>query len=245
MSVAAIIQARMGSTRLPGKVLADVAGDVLLAHVVARTRGTRLVDQTVVATTNAPGDDVIAALCDDRDWDCFRGSESDVLDRYYQAGLAYEADHIVRITADCPFVCPHEADRVIARHLDSRADYTHNITVWGSGMPLGTGTEIFTRSALARSWRDGHEAHHREHVDEYVGDHPELFAMERVDAPDHLRRPELRLTVDTPEDLLLVREVYGRLRRPGELIELADVIGLLDESPDLVDINRHVVQKKA
>lgn len=245
MTVVAIIQARMGSTRLPGKVLADVAGDVLLAHVFERTRRMKLVDQTVVATSNATADDAIAALCDDRDWSCSRGSESDVLDRYYQAALAYEADHIVRITADCPFVCPHEADRVIARHLECRADYAHNITVWGSGMPLGTGTEIFTRSALARSWREGDQPHHREHVDEYVGDHPELFAMQRVDAPDHLRRPEMRLTVDTPEDLHLVREVYGRLYAPGELIELVDVVTLLDESPSLVDINRHVVQKKA
>lgn len=243
MIVVAIVQARMGSTRLPGKVLEEIAGDFLLSHVVRRTLQMRLVDETVVATSDAEADEVIAALCDDRGWCCFRGSEADVLDRYVQAARAYNADHIVRVTADCPFICPHEADRVVARQLESGADYTHNITVWGSGMPLGTGTEIFTRATLERSWRDGHEAHYREHVDEYVGDHPKLFRIERVDAPPHLRRPDLRLTVDTPEDLLFAREVYARLYQPGDIVGLASVIALLDKTPELVEINRHVVQK--
>lgn len=234
----------MGSTRLPGKVMKDVVGDPLLARVFERARRMTLIDEAVVATSILAADDPIAVFCDGRGWSCFRGSELDVLDRYFQAALTYHADHIVRITADCPFVCPHEADRVVARHLTSNADYTHNITVWGSGMPLGTGVEIFTLSTLERSWREGHQAHHREHVDEYVGDHPELFRIERVDAPQHLRRPELRLTVDTPEDMLLIREVYRRLRKPGKIIELAQVVELLDELPNLVDVNRHVVQKR-
>lgn len=243
MTVVGIVQARMDSSRLPGKVLEEIAGDLMLSHVVRRTLQMRLVDETVVATSETSADDVIAALCDNAGWYCFRGSEADVLDRYVQAARAYNADHIVRVTADCPFVCPQEADRVIARHLNTGADYTHNITVWGSGMPLGSGTEIFTRATLERSWCEGSEAHHREHVDEYVGEHPELFRIERVDAPLHLRRPDLRLTVDTPEDLLLAREVYARLYEPGEIVGLASVIALLDKTPELVEINRHVVQK--
>lgn len=241
--VVTVIQARMGSTRLPGKVLEPVSGDALLALVCERARRVGSVDETVVATSTLAADDVIAQFCDERGWNCFRGSESDVLDRYFQAAIASEADHVVRITSDCPLVCPHEADRVVRHHLASGVDYTHNLTVWGSGMPLGTGVEIFTRAALERSWREGHELHHREHVDEYVGDHPELFRIDRVDAPDELRRPELRLTVDTPEDLRLVRAIYDRLYRPAEVLELADVIALLDNSPELVEINRHVVQK--
>lgn len=243
MTVVAFVQARMGSIRLPGKVLEEIAGDFLLSHVVRRTLQMRLVDETVVATSDAKADDSIATLCDDRGWCCFRGSEADVLDRYVQAARTYNADHIVRVTADCPFVCPHEGDRVVAHQLKTGSDFAHNITVWGSGMPLGTGIEIFTRAALERSWREGHEAHHREHVDEYVGEHPRLFRIERVHAPPHLRRPDLRLTVDTPEDLLLARKVYARLYQPGEIVGLASVVALLDKIPELVEINRHVVQK--
>jgi spore coat polysaccharide biosynthesis protein SpsF len=243
VTVAAVVQARMGSTRLPGKVVEPVAGEPLLARVVERVQAMAAVARCVVATSTASRDDAIAALCAERGWDCFRGSEEDVLDRYYRAAVAFAAEHVVRITADCPFVCPHETDRVIRRHLDAGADYTHNITVWGSGMPLGTGAEVFTFATLERSWREGLAPHHREHVDEYVGDHPELFRIVRVDAPPRLRRPELRLTVDTVEDLALTREVYERLARPGELIELADVIALLDEHPELLELNRGVVQK--
>jgi spore coat polysaccharide biosynthesis protein SpsF len=242
VAIVAVVQARMGSTRLPGKVLEPIAGEPMLAHVVERVRGMELVGHCVVATSSNPADDALEALCAERAWDCFRGSEEDVLDRYYRAALAAGASHVVRITSDCPLVCPRQTDHVIRRHLDTGADYTHNITVWGSGMPLGTGAEVFTLGALERSWHDGHEQHHREHVDEYVGDHPELFRIERVEAPPELRRPELRLTVDTTEDLALMREVYDSLHRPGELIELADVIALVDERPELVELNRHVLQ---
>lgn len=240
MNVVVVIQARTGSTRLPGKVLADVAGKPLLARVAERSQRMERADEVVVATSTSPRDDAIAALCAERGWACFRGSEEDVLDRYYRAAVRHGAAHVVRVTADCPFLCPHQADRVVERHLETGSDYAHNITVWGSGMPLGTGVEIFTFAALERSWREGHEPHHREHVDEYVGDHPELFHMERVKAPTELHRPKLRLTVDTPEDLELTRQVYTRLADP---VELGDVIALLDESPELVELNRQVVQK--
>jgi spore coat polysaccharide biosynthesis protein SpsF len=241
-NVVAIVQARMGSTRLPGKVLLPIAGEPMLAHVVERARAVPGIGEVVVATSTEPADDPIADLCAARDWACFRGSEDDVLDRYYQAALTHNADHVVRITADCPLLEIDQAGILVERHLESGAEYTHNITVWGSGMPLGTGAEIFTLACLETSWRDGGEPHHREHVDEYVGDHPELFRMERVDAPEALRRPELRLTVDTPDDLAFVRAVYDRFPSEKEPA-LADVIALLDEHPELTELNRHVVQK--
>jgi spore coat polysaccharide biosynthesis protein SpsF len=241
-NVVAIVQTRMGSTRLPGKVLLPIVGEPMLAHVVERARAVPGIGEVVVATSTEAADDRIAELCAARDWACFRGSEEDVLDRYYQAALAYKADHVLRVTADCPLLEIEQTGAVVERHLESGADYTHNITVWGSGMPLGTGAEIFTLTCLETSWRDGREPHHREHVDEYVGDHPELFRMERVDAPEALRRPELRLTVDTPDDLALVRAVYDRFPS-GTLPAVAEVIALLDENPELTELNRHVVQK--
>lgn len=241
--VVVVIQARMDSTRLPGKILAEVAGEPMLAHVVERSRALRGADRVVVATTDGTSDDLVARLCAERGWPVFRGSEEDVLDRYYRAAVEHSAEHVVRVTADCPLVDPHEGDRVIRRHLESGADYSHNITVWGSGMPLGTGIEIFTLAALERSWQEGLERHHREHVDEYVGDHRELFRIERVEAAAAVRRPNLRITVDTPEDLELVREIYARLQRPGTLVELVDAVALLEREPELAALNAHVRQK--
>ena len=243
LGVVAIIQARIGSTRLRGKVLESIMGEPMLAHVVARSCAIRGVDEVVVATTIRPEDEAIVDLCRDRRWPVFRGSEHDVLDRYFRAGVSVGAEHVVRITSDCPLVCPLEGARVVQRHRETGADYTHNITVWGSGMPLGTGVEVFTMQSLETSWQDGLEPHHREHVDEYVGEHPERFRIERVVAPPRLRRPELRLTVDTPEDLALVREIYRSLYRAGRVIPLDEVIALVDQNPELLELNRHVVQK--
>jgi spore coat polysaccharide biosynthesis protein SpsF len=150
---------------------------------------------------------------------------------------------VLRITADCPLLSWEEADRVIAHHLSTHADYTHNVTVWGSGMPLGTGTEIFTFATLDQSWLDGHEPHHREHVDEFVYEHPERFRIERVEAPAALRRPDLRLTVDTAEDLDLIREIQRRLG-PERPVPLGEVVALLDGEPELARRNEHVPQKR-
>jgi spore coat polysaccharide biosynthesis protein SpsF len=244
MRVVALIQARMGSTRLPGKTLADIEGEPLLGHVVERVRSIPHVDRVVVVTSDLPGDDTIEALAADRGWHCFRGSSDDVLDRFYRAAAGVGAENVLRITADCPFVCVSETGRLIEHHLRSGADYSHNLTVWGSGMPLGTGSEIFTFASLEASWRDGKLAHHREHVDEYVYEHPERFRIDFLRAPSALHRPELRLTVDTAEDLEFTRQVYARLHLPGEVIPLGAVIELLDENPHLRDINAHVAQKR-
>jgi spore coat polysaccharide biosynthesis protein SpsF len=241
--VVAIIQARMGSTRLPGKILKPLAGRPSLAWIVERTRAIAGVDSVIVATTDRPGDDAVETLAREAGWRCFRGSEPDVLDRYYRAAIEGGARHVVRVTADCPLLCVSEAGRTVAHHLAVAADYTHNVTVWGSGLPIGTGVEVMTFAALEASWREGHEPHHREHVDEFVYEHPERFRLECVKAPPELTRPELRLTVDTPEDFALVGTLYERLSRPGHLIDLAEVIALLDAEPALVAINRDIQQR--
>ena len=243
--IATVIQARVGSTRLPRKVLMDVAGEPMLAHVVARSDAIARSDVTIVATSTLPGDDAIAELAAERGWRVFRGSEDDVLDRYLQAGREAGAEHVIRVTSDCPLVDPGEADRVIAHHLVTGADYTQNITVWGGETPLGVGVEAFTIGALEASARDGHEPHHREHVDEFVYEHPERFRLEVVPALPPLNRPDLRLTVDTPEDMALVRAIYERLHEPGRIVDLAAAIALLDSEPELVELNRHVKQKTA
>jgi spore coat polysaccharide biosynthesis protein SpsF len=216
----------------------------MLARIVPRVKAVTGVDDVLVAIPTATADDAIASLCVERGWSCFRGSPDDVLDRYYQAAREVGADQILRVTADNPLTCSEQAARLIQRHLETRADCTHNITSLGSGMPLGTASELFAFSALEVSWKEGRQPHHREHVDEYVYEHPERFRSEMIPAPPEIRRPEYRLTVDTKEDLELMRKIFGALSRPGRLISVMEVVPFLDRHADLLRINRHVQQKR-
>lgn len=243
MTVVAVVQARLGSTRLPGKVLRDLGGKPLVERVIDRVNLIEGVDQVVLATSDAPADQELVRWAADRAVACSQGQEADVLDRFWQVVRETSADHIVRITADCPLLCWDEAGRVIAHHVNGGHAYTHNITVLGSGMPLGTGVEVFTAAALESSWREGHEAHHREHVDEFVIEHPQRFPTAMVEAPSHLRRPDLRLTIDTAEDLAVIRDLLRRTL-PTDPVPLADVVALIDSEPGLVAGNRHVAQKR-
>lgn len=196
MSVGVIIQARMGSTRLPGKVLKPIAGKALLDHVLGRLSLLACPIRVVVATSDLPQDDAIAQHCLTRDVPVFRGSEADVLDRYYQCARENRFEHIVRLTADNPFTDMGELRRLIEQHLTQHNDYTHS---FGS-MPLGVGAEIFSFAALEKSAREGHAPNHREHVNEYVQEHPDVFKIGVLEIPVAKRRPDLRLTVDTEDD---------------------------------------------
>ena len=232
----AIIQARMGSTRLPGKVLMDLAGYPVLFHVVQRASqmGTDLV---LVATSSRPADDPIADLCDHYAWPCFRGSEEDVLDRYYQGACEHKAEHVIRVTADNPLVCPNQARVALSHHLSKSADYTHM-----EGLPLGAAVEVIFLPALERAWREARRPEEREHVTPYLYESG-LFKQEKFRAPVELRAPEFRLTVDEADDLELMRKIYARLYRKEEIIFLSDVVALLRSDPALASLNAHVVQR--
>lgn len=206
MTIGIIIQARMGSTRLPGKVLMPIAGRSLLDHVLGRLDMLKTGARVVIATSTAPADEAIEAFSAARDVDCFRGSERDVLDRYAACARARSFAHIVRLTADNPFTDIEELDRLIALHLRDRNDYTH---AFGQ-MPVGIGAEIFSNDALQASARDGHAPHHREHVNEYITDHPERFRIGRLVVPAAKVRPDLRLTVDTPQDYERACRIAGQ-----------------------------------
>ena len=196
MKVGIIIQARMCSTRLPGKVLKHIAGKPLLDHVIGRLAQYDQKARIVVATSDLTQDDVIAQYCLDKCVNVFRGSEIDVLDRYYQCACKNEFDHVVRLTADNPFTDIEELCRLIEQHLEERNDYTHS---FGS-MPLGVGAEIFTFSALERSAHEGDALNHREHVNEYIQENPVFFKIGVLEVGTFKCKPDLRLTVDTEED---------------------------------------------
>jgi len=194
--VGVIIQARMGSTRLPGKVLKPIAGKVLLDHVLSRLSLLAYPVEVVVATSRLPQDDAIAQHCESRGVTVFRGSETDVLERYYRCACENGFEDVVRLTADNPFTDMEELQRLIEQHLAQHNDYTHS---FGS-MPLGVGAEIFTFAALKKSVLEGHAHNHHEHVNEYIQENPDIFKIGVLEVPAAKCRPDLRLTVDTEDD---------------------------------------------
>ena len=206
MILGIVIQARMGSARLPGKVMLPIGGRPLLDHVVGRLSLLNNKAITVVATGTGIQNDVIVEHCRALGVQSFRGSEHDVLDRYVTCAQTYGLDHVVRLTADNPFTDIEELDRLIDLHLHEGNDYTHSFGV----MPIGVGAEIFTYSALAKSGREARDANHREHVNEYVQENSHIFRIGHLDVPPEKRRPEISLTVDTKEDYLRACRVADR-----------------------------------
>ena len=192
-----IIQARMGSTRLPGKVLMNIGPKTLLGHIITRlSYNISSAATVVVATSTETADDCIAEFCHINNINCFRGSEHDVLDRYYKCARDYSFNNIVRMTADNPFPDIAELDGMLSEHLANGVDYSHCFPT----LPIGVGTEVFTFQALKESWQEGALTHHREHVNEFILEHPERFITHLHNVPKTKNRPDIRLTVDTPED---------------------------------------------
>jgi spore coat polysaccharide biosynthesis protein SpsF len=237
LRIVAIIQARMGSTRLPGKVLADIGGHPMLWHVLQRTRAASSVNQAMIATTTEPADDVLVAFCEEHGVDCFRGEEKDVLDRYYKAAWESKADVIVRITSDCPMIDPEIVDKTVTAFLAERPDYASNSSV--RTYPRGLDTEVMTFAALQTAWKEAHHPYQRAHVTPYIYENPTRFRILSVTGEnDH---SSYRWTVDTQDDLDFVRTVYSRFG--GEPFRWNDALRLMEREPALVYINRSVVQK--
>lgn len=236
----AIIQARMASERLPGKVLLDVAGQTMLERVIRRVRGARLVDAIVVATSVNPLDDAIAAACAALDATVFRGSEDDVLDRFRSAARQFDARVCVRVCADSPFVDPQVCDRTIEALAtsDPPADYASNKL--RPSFPLGLDVEAFTVAALERAWRKADKRYERAHVTPYIYEHPEEFRLVPVESD--VDRHNWRWTVDTPDDLQFAREMFERLGG-GNDFSWRDAVAVVDRESTLAGINASSKQK--
>lgn len=238
MRVVSIIQARMGSTRLPGKVLMDIAGVTMLARTVSRARRATRVDEAVVATTTDPRDDAVVDECELLGVRVFRGSEEDVLDRYYMAAREHGAEAVVRVTSDCPLIDPALIDEVVGAFLDARPDYAAN-TIERT-YPRGLDTEVMSFEALERAWREAEKPHEREHVTAYIYRNPDGFRLLSVKGERDLS--VCRWTVDTPADLEFVRAVYERFGT-GDSFGWEDALKLVESEPALAEINRGVRQK--
>ena len=240
MKTLVVIQARMGSTRLPGKVLMPLAGKPALEHVIERARAAREVDQVVIATSTLPADDAVAEFCAARGWPCVRGSEDDVLARFLTALEHHPADIVVRITGDCPLTDPAMIDELVsALKNDPRGlDYISN-TQAPRKIPHGLDVEVMRADALQRAGREAAAREEREHVTPYFYRNPDLFRLGRIDPPVDLSAH--RWTLDTPNDHALLERVL--LALPPGALRWQDTLALVEQHPEWVSINSSVTQK--
>jgi spore coat polysaccharide biosynthesis protein SpsF (cytidylyltransferase family) len=234
MKTVAILQARMASSRLPGKILADIEGKPMLQRVWDRAVQIDGLDGAVVATTTLSSDDPVETFCQARGIPCFRGSVDDVLDRFYQAALQLKADIILRLTADCPLLDPVVSSRVLRELGTSSCDYSSNALQ--PTFPDGLDSEAFSFAVLETAWKEADKKSEREHVTPFIYNHPKRFRLHRVlnetDLSSH------RWTVDENRDLEFIRSVY---RHFGEKdFGCTDVLTLLEKKPDLADLNQGI-----
>jgi spore coat polysaccharide biosynthesis protein SpsF len=268
--VIAIIQARMGSTRLPGKVLLDLSGQPMLTRVIERTRKALSIDGVVVATTTDPSDEPIVELCRQNGFVVFRGNEFDVLDRYYQTACEFEAQTIVRITADCPLIDPEVIDRTVSAFFGQTTSYDRLLSgenpqsadlepdlkiradrpcdfaanrlppPFGRTFPIGLDTEVCSFEALETAWLEAEEKHQREHVMPFFYDNLDRFRVLLVNHEKDFG--DLRWTVDTPKDLQLLRQIFNFF--PGRFdFSWSEVLELFEQHPELAQINAQVKAK--
>ena len=237
MSVNAIIQARCGSTRFPNKVFALIDGKPLIWHVVNRLKYATKIDAIIVATTVSEKDDKIEEWCKENNVHCFRGSEENVLNRYYSASEAFPSDYVVRITADDPFKEPKVIDAVITKLIEEGYDHvTNNLP---PSFPEGLDCEAFKKSALDRSEKEAETAFEREHVTQYIYHHPEIFKIGNVSNGENLSY--LRWTVDKDVDFEMVKAVYAHRNPANKGILLMDeILEILKTNPEIEKINSEV-----
>lgn len=242
MKTVIIVQARMTSTRLPGKVLKEVLGKTLLEYQIERLRRVKLADEIVIATTINHTDQPIVDLCRRLHVAVTRGSEHDVLARYYEAAKLHHADVIVRVTSDCPAIDPAVIDQVIAFYRDHPGQYDYVSNSLKQSFPYGMAVEVFPFNALEEAAHEARAEPEREHVSPFLYTRPERYHIGQVVYPRDVSHH--RWTVDTPEDFELIRRIIEALYPIKPEYEMQDVLALLDHHPDWVQINAHVQQKK-
>ena len=230
-----VIQARLGSTRLPGKALADIAGRPMLAHVAGRAAAIPGIAGVVLATSVSPADAPLVAFARQAGLGCVRGSESDVLDRFCLAARDTKAEAVVRITADCPLLDPAVSGRVLAAYAARRPGVDYASNVHPPTYPDGLDTEVFSVEALETAWREARLPSEREHVTPYLWSHAERFRLANVGHTEDLSAQ--RWTVDTEADLKFIRAVFEALGPAGTKAGMTEVLQLLEERPELRELN--------
>jgi spore coat polysaccharide biosynthesis protein SpsF len=242
MKVIIIVQARMTSTRLPGKVLLKIAGKSLLEYQIERLLRVSLADSVVVATTLNNTDQPIVNLCNQLGVAIYRGDENDVLARYFEAAITYDADVIVRVTSDCPLIDPQIVDEVIQSYLDLQPQVRYVSNTLQRTLPRGMDTEVFAIEALKEAFQGATTTPDREHVTPFIYRQPKRYGISQViynkDESHH------RWTVDTPEDFELIQRILEYLYPKRPEFNLNDCIELIAQRPEWSSLNDHVEQKK-
>lgn len=241
MKVVIIVQARMTSTRLPGKILKPVLGRPLLEYLVERLRRVASQHEIVIATTDNDTDLPVVELCNRLNVSCFRGSEEDVLARYYLAACEYGADAIVRITSDCPLIDPVVIDEVIGLYYENSDKYDYVSNIYTRTYPRGMDTEVFSFRALEEAYNESTKPSDREHVTEFIYEQPERYRIANISyAVDQSRH---RWTVDTPEDFLLIKSIIEGLYPVNPHFTMMDILEIMDKNPGWFEINAAIKQK--
>jgi len=233
----AIIQARMASTRLPGKVIKKIGNKTVLEHVIDRAKRINNCYKIVLATTDKRRDDVLEKIARKLKISVFRGSEEDVLDRYYQAAKFFKIDPVIRITADCPLFDPKIIDRALNLYFSDNYDYVSN--VHPPTFPDGFSAEIFKFEALEKSWRQADLSQEREHVHPYL--YRKLGTFKIGNLVNKKDFSYIRLTLDEKDDLTLIRMVYKKLYSDNKQFGFKEIIKLFEREPELIKINQHIV----
>jgi spore coat polysaccharide biosynthesis protein SpsF len=244
MSIAVIIQARMGSNRLPGKVMKMIKGKTIIEHIIDRVKCCSMVDDIIIATTTNIQDDLIVEETIRLGQKIFRGSEQDVLSRYYNAATKYQSDIILRITSDCPLIDPILIDQMIIKYIDlnktKTIDYLSNKIK--PTYPRGLDVEIFSYKTLEKTFIEAIKDYEREHVTPYIYLNPEKFNMYSYE--NNMDFSYLRWTLDTKEDFELIKIIYDELYISDKIFEFKEVLKLVNDNPSYVEINKHIKQKE-
>lgn len=241
MKIVATIEARMTSSRLPGKVLLEALGQPMLHHLVRRLRAASSIDEIVLATTVNTTDDVLVEFAKREGIGAYRGSEHDVMSRVIGAGELAEADVLVEITGDCPIIDPDVVEQTIRMFLAHQAAYAANCHI--RTYPDGMETQVFRLETLRQSAAMTSDPLDREHVSLHIRNHPELFPHVHLIAPPSLHAPGLGLTLDEPADYALIRRIIEHFGDWKPLFSCLDVLRLLEANPDWIEINRNVKRK--
>ncbi len=232
--VVGIVQARIGSTRLPKKILMPILGKPMLQHEMERLKEARMLDTLVIATTDSTADDPVVKIAQRSGVGCFRGSERDVLGRCYGAAQGERADVVVRLTGDCPLQDPEVVDLVVGRFFEKNVDETGT----PENFPEGLDTDVLSFTALETAAREAKLPSEREHVMPFVRSHPERFKLDEKWRHGGFDHSSYHWSVDTEADFRFVSEVYARLYKEGTIFHMHDVVRLLGEKPELLEINR-------
>ena len=237
MKTIAVIQARISSTRLSEKAMIPLCGKPMIVHVIERALAIDGIDGVILATGISAVNDPLERIAGDCGIAVFRGSEDNVLERFYRAVEGAGCDYIMRITGDNPLTDPVSASQALEHARGKMCDHCSV-----SGIPVGTGIEIISMKALERAYRESSSPYHFEHVTPFIKEHPELFSIEKFRSTLENPFPDLRLTVDTPEDFQLMKIIYDALYK-GQPILLADVISFIKANHEFIIINSHVEQR--